>query len=264
MDLYMLLGEMLLVGFGAGLISNALGLGGGILMVPAFLAFVPEMDMNTAKGTSLFAIMFISSLSAWYLNRGHKDIPYRLALTLSCGSIVGAYLGGWFTSLLPEHVVTYIFIGLLGFVAVRSFFIKERKVTKEEVRKRTAAAVGIGFIAGLIGGATGTGGGVTIVPMALMAGLCINERVVALSNMVIIMTCTSGTLAHVFAPQTVHLPWTYGQVNVALAPVVFIGAVFAGWPGRRLNAWLTLRRRRIVMGTLLALITAQLVYRAMT
>ena len=62
---------MLFLGVGVGLMSGALGLGGGILMVPAFLEFVPVMDPHTAKGTSLLIIAW--PRPTWRLSEGHVD-----------------------------------------------------------------------------------------------------------------------------------------------------------------------------------------------
>jgi uncharacterized membrane protein YfcA len=120
----------------------------------------------------------------------------------------------------------------------------------------------IGFSAGLVGGGTGTGGGAILVPLALWAGIVSNERVVPLSNTVMVFTSASGTLAHVFAEKTVDMPWTVGLVNVSLAPLVCVAAIAATRPGRWLNAKLSLPRRRLVMGTLLAIIAARLAFDA--
>ena len=66
-ELLLSVARMMLIGSGVGLISAALGWGGGILMVPAFLEFVPGMDPHTAKGTSLFIIVFVSTTNVWRL-----------------------------------------------------------------------------------------------------------------------------------------------------------------------------------------------------
>jgi len=219
---------------------------------------VPEIDINTAKGTSLFIIMFVAAINALRMNGVHMVEHLRLGAVIAVGSIVGGYLGAWGTSLMSDEVVIWVFVLLLGFAGLRTFFIKERRVLEDEVRKRVVYAVLIGFAAGVVGGATGTGGGAILVPLALWAGIVSNERVVALSNTVMVATCASGALAHALAEKTTTLDYTVGQVDFALAPLVFVGAQLARPLGRRINAWLTLPRRRIVMGTVLVVITARL------
>lgn len=252
---------MLALGVGAGIISASLGLGGGIVMVPAFTEFV-GLDPHTAKGTSLFLIIFIAAMNAWRLNRG-LVIPWRLAILLAAGSILGGYLGGWITERMSGPTVVWIFVGLLGLVGLRTFFIQPPRVTEARIRRHDVGAVLIGFVSGLVSGMTGTGGGALLVPLVLMAGIATNERVVGLSNLVMIATSLAATAAHFRADRLSDLPWTVGQVNLAIPPLVFIGAQIGSPWGKRLNEQLTLPRRRLVMGLLLLVIAARLVYRAL-
>lgn len=253
--------EMLVLGCAVGMISAALGLGGGIFMVPAFLFFVKGMDAHTAKGTSLFIIIFVSAVNAWRMNRGEEDRQLSLAAVMACGSVIGGYLGGWITTKLSDAGVIWVFIALLAFVGVRTFFIKPVVVRREEVRKRSGLAALFGVAAGTVGGATGTGGGAVLVPLSLMAGLVSNERAVALSNTVMVVTSISGTVAHLLAVRTADLPWTCGHVNFALAPLVFIGAQLVNPLAARFEKWLTLQRRKVVMGIILLLMTGGLVWK---
>lgn len=253
---------LLAVGAGVGIVSAALGIGGGTLMVPAFLAMFPQMDINTAKGSSLFAIMFVSAYHAWEARRAGIKSPWDVVAACALGSIAGGYAGAAVTALMPETTVTWIFIALLLFAGIRTFFLKQRTVREDEVRKRQLISIAIGFAAGIVGGGTGTGGGLVLVPLALWAGIASNERVVALSNTVMVATSAAGALAHVFAEKTVDMPWTYGMVNISLAPLVVVGAILFTKPGRWINQQLSLPRRKVVMGTLLVLIAIQLALRA--
>ncbi|MFA6244360.1 MAG: sulfite exporter TauE/SafE family protein [Candidatus Hydrogenedentales bacterium] len=254
---------MVVLGIGVGLVSAALGLGGGILMVPAFIAFIPGMDAHTAKGTSLFIIIFVAALNTWRLGRGQSDNPWRLAMVMAIGSVAGGYVGGWVTSLMPDDVVVWIFILFLLIAAVRTFFMQPRVVHAEDVRRRTPTAIGIGAVSGIVGGATGTGGGLVMVPLSLIAGVVTNERAVQLSNMVMVATGIAGTIAHLRASPTTALPYTMGHVNFALAPLVFIGAQLAAPYGIRVERMLTLSRRKLVMGALLLVISVRLAYQAL-
>lgn len=260
MDITFIL-AMLAVGAGVGIVSAALGIGGGTLMVPVFLWVFPQLDMNTAKGSSLFVIVFVAAYNAWRMNRGKMRNPWDVVIAIAAGSIAGGYAGGFITSLMDDVVVTWIFIGLLLFAALRTFFLEPPPVNEEDVRTRRLVSVLIGFTAGVVAGATGTGGGAILVPLALWAGIVSNARVVALSNTVMIGTAAAGTLAHAFAERTVDMPWTYGLVNVAFAPLVFVGALSTVRLGRRINARLSLPRRRVIMGVLLVVIAARLIYR---
>lgn len=255
--------EMLVIGGAVGMISAALGLGGGIVMVPAFIFFVSGMDAHTAKGTSLFIIVFVSAVNAWRLNRLDDEPQWGLAAVVAAGSIVGGYFGSWITTKLSDAGVIWVFVSLLAFVGIRTFFIHPRVIHKHEVRKRNTLAVVFGVLAGAVGGATGTGGGAVLVPLALMAGLVTNERAVALSNTVMVATSIAGTVPHLLADKTCELPWTIGHVNLALAPLVFFGAQLAIPAAHRFERWLTLPRRKVVMGVLLLAMTAGLVWKTL-
>ena len=119
----------------------------------------------------------------------------------------------------------------------------------------------IGLVSGLVAGATGTGGGAVLVPLVLWAGLVSNERVVALSNTVMAATAAAATVAHLASEQTMDTASTFGLVNASLAPVVVIAAIASAPVGRWINAHLSLGRRRVVMGLLLFVIAARLIYR---
>lgn len=256
--------QLLLVGVGVGIISAALGLGGGILMVPAFLAFVPGIDPHTAKGTSLFIIIFVSIQNSWRLNELLPEKPWRLASLFTAGSIVGSYGSAYLTALLSDDAVLLLFIVLLMILGVRTFFLQAVEVHAEEVRRRTTLTLLIGFAAGITGGATGTGGGAVLIPLALMAGIVANDRAVALSNFVMIFTSIAGSVAHLQAEKVSDAPWTIGHVCFSLVPLVFAGALLGSPLGKICNRHLTLPRRRVAMAVMLVLISLQLLYKMLS
>lgn len=229
-------------------------------MVPAFLAVVPGLDTHTAKGTSLFIIIFVSGLNAWRQNRHLPHKPWGLVAMLAGGSIVGSYLSAYLTSLMPEEVILVLFILLMAAVAWRTFSLKAAAHV-DEVQWRPWTAVGIGAIAGIAGGSTGTGGGAVLIPLALMAGLEVNERVVGLSNLVMVFTSIAGSIAHFQAARVYDAPWTIGHVCLAFVPLVFVGAQVGSELGYRINRSLTLKHRKWFMGGMLLLIALQLLYR---
>lgn len=262
MEYLLFLLGMLVLGVSVGIASAALGIGGGVLMVPAFVHFIDGMDMNTAKGSSLFIIVFVAAYNSWKMNRDATRNGWDVVTFVAAGSIVGGYAGAWLTTMLSDAAVTWIFIGLIAIAAIRTFFIQPPDVSDDDVRRRRVLSVLIGVLTGVVAGATGTGGGAILVPLALLAGIASNARVVALSNTVMVLTCAAGGLAHLLAERTVDMEWTYGLVNISLAPVVFLGAILGSPVGRLINARMNLRYRRLVMGALLIIISARLVARA--
>jgi hypothetical protein len=259
---WILLGEMFLVGLGVGLISNTLGLGGGILMVPAFIEFVPGMDAHTAKGTSLFIIIFVATVNSWRLNIGAERVPRKLSAVIAGASVVTAFAAGYLTRYIDDTTLKALIAAVAALLGVRTFFLQPRAVREADVRERLGVGAGIGAAMGGISGLVGVGGGAILVPMALYTGITSNLRVVALSNMTMIWTALAAAAAHFINPRTTDLPGTIGQVSVGLAPVVFLGAMAAGPGGRWLNDRMPLAWRRALLGVVLLIIAGRLAWRA--
>ena len=86
--------------------------------------------------------------------------------------------------------------------------------------------------------------------------MCIRDRVM-------VVTSLSGSIPNLLAERSVELPWTYGHVCFALAPLVFIGAQLVNPLAARFEKWLTLPRRKVVMGVLLLAITGGLMWKTL-
>ena len=83
---------MLLVGLIVGMFSGIVGIGGGILFIPA-LIWLAGMDQHKAQGTSLGALLApVGLLAFWeYYRTGNADL--RIAALLAVGFFVGGYFG---------------------------------------------------------------------------------------------------------------------------------------------------------------------------
>jgi uncharacterized membrane protein YfcA len=83
---------ILLVGLLVGVLSGVVGIGGGIMFVPA-LVWLLGMSQHKAQGTSLGALLApVGIFAFWeYYRKGNADV--RVALLLAAGFLVGAYFG---------------------------------------------------------------------------------------------------------------------------------------------------------------------------
>ncbi|MGH8120104.1 MAG: sulfite exporter TauE/SafE family protein, partial [Gammaproteobacteria bacterium] len=104
----------LAVGAGAGIIAGLLGLGGGIVIVPALLYLfilqgMPEsILMHLAVATSLATIVFTSLVSAWAHHR-HQAVLWPAVLALAPGIVLGSIAGALLTHHLPSHTLRSAF-----------------------------------------------------------------------------------------------------------------------------------------------------------
>lgn len=111
----------LLVGVVVGIVSGVVGIGGGILFVPA-LIWLFGMDQYKAQGTSLGALLAPVGILAFYeyYKRGNADL--RIALLLAAGFIVGGYFGAVGAQAISEVWLRRIFALTLIIVGGRMLF----------------------------------------------------------------------------------------------------------------------------------------------
>ncbi|HEX4999108.1 MAG TPA: TSUP family transporter [Terriglobia bacterium] len=106
------------LGLVAGLLSGLVGVGGGIIIVPALVYFF-HMDQKTAQGTSLAVLLPPTGLLAFleYYRAGHVDVKIGAAVVL--GLLLGGWVGGSFAQQLSHVTLRKIFALLLFLTAIR-------------------------------------------------------------------------------------------------------------------------------------------------
>lgn len=81
-----------LVGFGVGILSAIMGVGGGFIMVPAMI-YVLGIPTKVVIGTSLFQIIFVAGFTTMIHASTNFSVDIVLALFLLTGGVLGAQLG---------------------------------------------------------------------------------------------------------------------------------------------------------------------------
>jgi len=155
---------LLLIGLIGGTFSGALGVGGGIVMVPLMLGLL-GFDQRRAAATSLAAIV-LSSMSgaATYYVAGHTDVV--AGILLGAGGVVGSLIGTRLLKVLPIVTLRWGFIALLVVIAVRMLFVvPDRGEGLELTLPIVIGLVASGLVMGILAGMFGIGGGVLIVPI---------------------------------------------------------------------------------------------------
>lgn len=161
-----------LIGVVAGLFSGLLGLGGGLIIVPALLAVfswqaLPESQlMHMAVGTSLMTIT-VTSLSSMYAHHQHKNINWDVVRRLSPGLVIGAILGAGLATLLSSTLLQQIFAIYVFVVAVRMWLPMLPSVESCLLNKSILLLFSV--VAGTISALVGIGGGSLVVPYLVMA-----------------------------------------------------------------------------------------------
>jgi uncharacterized membrane protein YfcA len=118
---YPLILGLLLLGLIAGVFSGIVGIGGGIILVPA-LVYIFGLSQHQAQGTSLGMLMLPVGILAvmQYYKQGFVD--YKLVAFIAIGFVVGGYLGGKLAVTIPETLIKRIFALFMIAVAVKMLF----------------------------------------------------------------------------------------------------------------------------------------------
>ena len=116
---------LLIIGLTAGFMGGLVGIGGGVIIVPA-LVMLLGMSQHSAQGTSLMMILFpVGILGVLnYYKQGHVDFKY--AGLLAIGFFVGSYLGSKFSLSLPQLTVKRIFAVVMMLLAIKILFIDKK------------------------------------------------------------------------------------------------------------------------------------------
>lgn len=112
-----LLGGLLLLGLAAGILSSVMGVGGGVIMVPAMVLLF-GFGQHVAEGTSLLVIVPTAITGAWRHTRNGYT-AWRLGLLLGLGGVLGGLLGAQIALSLSAQWLQRLFALLLVVTGVR-------------------------------------------------------------------------------------------------------------------------------------------------
>jgi len=231
MDHLDIFGIVLLLGvfFATALLYASVGHGGasGYLAVMALADFPPETLKPTAFGLNLL-VASLGWLQFW--RRGF--FSWRLFWPFAVGSVPMAFVGGYIQ--LPSEVFQRILGGVLLAAALRLAVHPPPERTACNVPWWGGVLVGGGI--GLISGLTGTGGGIFLTPLVLLAGWANAKPAAALSAAFIWVNSAAGLAGHLTA--TVHLPPLFPWI--ALAAVA--GGLLGSYGGSRYATPQSLKR----------------------
>ncbi len=109
---------LVLIGILAGILSGFVGVGGGILIVPALVYFL-GMSQHEAQGTSLFVLLLPVGIFAVinYSKSGQMDWKFGLIIALTF--VAGGYIGSKLALRIPPSIVKLIFGVIMAFVSFK-------------------------------------------------------------------------------------------------------------------------------------------------
>lgn len=117
---------LVIIGLAAGILSGLIGVGGGIIIVPA-LVYILAFSQKQAQGTSLGILLLPVGILAviQYYKQGYVDI--KVVLIVSAAFIIGGFLGSKIALHISESVLKKIFAIVLILIAFKMLFLDKVK-----------------------------------------------------------------------------------------------------------------------------------------
>ncbi len=215
----------------AALVFSMLGQGGGAIYTP--VQVLAGVDFHVAATTSLFLIMVLSVSSSLVFHKAGK-IDWPLAGVLESTTAVGGFAGGWWSAPFSGPALSVLFAIVIGSAALfmvrtvvrepdcpaeaRGLMSWPRTLGGQRYCVNLALALPVTFVAGLLSGLVGVGGGILNIPiMVLLLGIPM-DIAVGCSAFMVGLTAAGGFAGHV-----VHGHWDW-RASLVFAVLVFIGA----------------------------------------
>ena len=270
---------LLLVSVAAGVLGSLIGLGGGIIVIPA-LTLLFGVDIRYAIGASIVSVIATSSgAAAAYVREGMTNLRVAMVLELATvsGAITGAYLAGW----LGGRWLYVIFGTVMAYSAI-VMFRKRHDVladadtmrpapwadylrlhgsyydpaTHKEVVYRvihTRIGLVLMYIAGAISGLLGIGSGSLKVP-ALDLAMHLPIKV---------STATSNLMIGVTAAASAGVYFMRGDIVPFIAAPVAVGVLVGAVIGSKLLGRLQSATVRIVFVVVLLWVSLEMLMKGM-
>jgi len=256
---------------GAGLLGALLGLGGGIIVVPA-LTLLLGVDIRYAIGASVVSVIATSSGAAAAFVREHMT-NLRVAMFLELGTTSGALAGAFLAGHVPTRWLFVVFGLVLGYSALAMLRARHeargeappdaladrlglhgeyRDAATEGVVRYRVAHTGLGLalmaVAGMVSGLLGVGSGALKVPaMDLAMRLPIK-----------VSTATSNFMIGVTAAASAGVYFARGDIDPFVAAPVAAGVLLGALVGSRVLPRAKSRAVRMLFVVVLLVVSARM------
>lgn len=225
------------------------GVGSAFIVIPAFYWLGVPLSEAMAIGLLLNAIS-MTFASANYIR--YHLVLFRTAVPIIIMAVVFSPLGAYSTQYFPKKVLILLFVLFLVFAASMMLFYRSsiKEVKKEDGKREVKTGIGLGVIAGYLGGLLGVGGGNFIVPALIWIGMD-PKKASATTSFIVIFSSLSGFFGHA----------AIGSVNYKLLAFSAIGSVAGAIAGSWLMHWkLNPRQVKKIIGIVLYAIAIKMLW----
>ena len=222
----------LMIGALSGTMAGLLGLGGGIVVVPALaIAYahnplIPTEDiMHMAVGTSL-AVITVTFLSSLHAHMKKKSVRLDIVKKFVPGLVVGVIAGALISNHLPSAFLRVFFSLFLLFIASRLF--RGELAVPNATLPGMPVIIGATMVIGALSSILGAGGGIILIPFMVRSQIDMRQATGTSVACGVVIGLTA-TLCFMLLGRDVvpDLPWTSGFIywpaffGVALTSILF-------------------------------------------
>lgn len=109
---------LVLIGIVAGILSGFIGVGGGVVIVPALVYFL-GLTQHQAQGTSLFILLLPVGILAVINYSKAQNINWTFGAVVAVAFVIGGYFGSKLSLRLSPGIVKLVFGILMAYVSIR-------------------------------------------------------------------------------------------------------------------------------------------------
>jgi uncharacterized membrane protein YfcA len=253
----------LVLGAVVGVFAGLLGIGGGLIIVPAFLYMAQKLlgidvehGMPMAIATSLSTVIF-TGLSSARTHFKMGNIDQNIVTYCALGIAVGATLGAFFATKISGILLQRIFAGLVIVIALQMIFGRNR-VSSISLGKGALGTIGLG--SGFISALMGIGGGALLVPILVWFQINIKKAIgcAALCGVVI---AAFGTVSFIYSGYNKpYLPeYALGYVYLPATLGIVITSMITARIGAKLTASLDTKKLKRIFAIFLVIVSIRMI-----
>lgn len=256
----------LAVGFSAGVLIGMLGVGGGVIFVPALYYMLPIYGIDASSipyfaiSISLIAGAIAASFSS-VLHFRENNLDIQKALLFAFGSCSAAFISVIFVTSVGPGILKIIFAVVLFIVAVYMLLdVQKRKESSREKELNKYYLPGIGLSVGVLSAFTGLGGGIVFMPVLHYLYLLDAKKAVGTSSLITALTMLFAGLSF-FVHQD---EWTgninIGHLTLLVAVPLGIGAIAGARFGFSLVKKLNASSIKKIFAVLLIIVVVKIIF----
>ena len=227
------------LGFCTGLLGGLIGIGGGVITIPA-LSLIFGKDIHLAQAASMNVVVFIA-IPAAFRHWRQGEMCTRLLKFIVPFGVVGIVAGVFVNNIVPSYGMSKIFGFFLLYVITTNILKLTGKVREQQDAESVIdlkRGMGIGTPVGFVAGLLGIGGGLITVPLTQTFSRLTLPRAIAISSGLMCFTSLIGAMVRdLTLHQIVDSAGHPLQVTEALQLAVWLfpTAIAGAWIGARLT-----------------------------